>query len=148
MASSHYVKHGRPTGEFDNIRCALKSPKGLYGQTSADAFRPKDLELDRQSMIDGAPARKTIDGRVGRIRRMFRRAAREGIVPPRMSQGLTTIEGLKLGRSAAREKKPVTTVADDTVRREDPPPPASPREDHGRGPGARRDASAGSPSSA
>ena len=75
FASGYYVKHGRRTGEFDNIRCALRALKRLYGHTPAGGFGPKDLELVRQAMIEADLGRKTINGRVGRIRRAFRWAS-------------------------------------------------------------------------
>ncbi len=115
FASGYYVKHGRRTGEFDNIRCALRSLKRLYGHTPAGGFGPKDLELVRQAMIDENLGRKTINGRVGRIRRAFRWGTREGLVPAGTYHGLTAVEGLKRDRSKARETRPVTTVPDEVV---------------------------------
>jgi hypothetical protein len=112
FASGYYVKHGRRTGEFDNIRCALRILKRLHGESPAGEFGPKDLELVRQAMIDADLGRKTINGRVGRIRRMFRWGTREGLVPPGTYHGLTAVEGLKRSRSAARETGPVTTIVD------------------------------------
>ena len=109
-AVGYYVKHGKPTGEFDNIRCALRSLRKLYGTTAAQEFGPKSLELVRQAMIYDGLARKTINGRVGRIKRTFRWASRNGLVPASIYHGLTAVEGLKRNRSAARETDPVTTV--------------------------------------
>jgi hypothetical protein len=109
-ASGYYVKNGRKTGEFENIHCAVRPLKRLYGQTAAGEFRPKDLELVRQAMIQEGLARKTINGRVGRIKRMFRWGIKEGVLPPGAYHALTAVEGLKRNRSAARETSPVTTV--------------------------------------
>jgi integrase len=114
-ASGYYVKNGRRTGEFDNIHCAVRPLKRLYGRTAAGEFRPKDLELVRQAMIQEDLARKTINGRVGRIKRMFRWGTREGLLPPGTYHALTAVEGLKRNRSAARETGPVTTVPEGDV---------------------------------
>ena len=81
FASEYYRKHGQRTGEFENIRCAVRPLKRLYGHTPAGLFKPKDLELVRQAMIDDDLARKTINGRISRIRRVFRWAAKEDLVP-------------------------------------------------------------------
>ena len=115
FASGYYVKHGQRTGEFDNIRCALRALKRLHGHSPSDSFGPKDLELVRQAMIDEGLARRTINGRVGRIKRMFRWGTREGLLPPAAYHGLTAVEGLKRGRSAARECGPVATVPGEIV---------------------------------
>ena len=91
FATGYYVKHGETTGEFDNIRCAVRILKKLYGSTPAGAFGPKDLELVRRAMIEDGLGRKTINGRVGRLRRMFRWGTREGLLPPASYHALTTV---------------------------------------------------------
>ncbi len=117
FASGYYLKHGRPTGEIDNIRRALASVKKLFGRTPASEFCPKSLGLVRQAMIDDDLARKTINGRISRIKRMFRWASKEGLVPATAYHGLMAVEGLKRGRSLARETAPITTVPNDHVRK-------------------------------
>jgi len=116
FASGYYRKHGERTGEVDNLICALRPLKKLFGSSDAAQFGPKDLELVRQSMIDSDLGRRTINGRVGRIKRAFRWASREGVVPPGTYYGLTAVEGLKRGRSSARETDPVKPVAEEHVR--------------------------------
>lgn len=110
FAAGYYRKHDEPTDEIRNIRAALSALKKLYGRTLAQAFGPKDLELVRNSMIDGSLARKTINGRVSRIRRMFRWASKEGLVPAITYHGLLALDGLKFNRSRARETKRVMPV--------------------------------------
>jgi integrase len=114
-ASGYYVKNGRKTGEFDNIHCAVRSLKRLYSRTAAGEFRPQDLELVRQAMIQEDLARKTINGRIGRIKRMFRWGTREDLLPPGTYHALAAVEGLKRNRSAARETSPVATVPEGDV---------------------------------
>ncbi len=65
FATGYYVKNGKTTGEFDNIRCAVRVLRKLFGSTASAAFGPKDLELVRQAMIEERLGRKTINGRVG-----------------------------------------------------------------------------------
>lgn len=115
FATGYYVKHGKTTGEFDNIRCAVRVLKKLFGSTPAAGFGPKDLELVRQAMIEDKLGRKTINGRVGRIKRIFRWGTREGLLPSGAYHALTTVEGLKRNRSAAKETGPVTTVPEKDV---------------------------------
>jgi integrase len=115
FAPGYYLKHGKTRGEFDNNRCAVRVLKKLFGSTLAAALGPKDLELVRHSMIEDQLGRKTINGRVGRIKRMFRWGTREGLLPPGSYHALTTVEGLKRDRSAAKETGPVTTVPEKDV---------------------------------
>lgn len=115
FAAGYYRKHDEPTDELKNIRAALSALKKLYGRTLAQAFGPKDLELVRNSMIEANLARKTINGRVSRIRRMFRWASKEGVVPAITYHGLLALDGLKFNRSKARETKRVMPVSEEHV---------------------------------
>jgi len=67
-------------------------------------------------MIGDGLSRKTINGRVGRIKRMFRWGTPDGFVPPGTYHALTAVAGLKQNRTSARETVPVTTVLDAVVR--------------------------------
>jgi integrase len=66
-------------------------------------------------MIEGQLGRKTINGRVSRIKRMFRWGTREGLLPGSSYHALLTLEGLKRHRTAAKETGPVTTVPEKDV---------------------------------
>ena len=116
FASGYHIKHGVPTGEIHNIRGAVRTLKRLFGGTPVADFTPKSLELVRRAMIDDDLSRKTINGRVGRLKRMFRWGTPDGLVPPATYHALTAVSGLKQNRTSARETGPVTTVSDDVVR--------------------------------
>ena len=66
--------------------------------------------LVRQAMIGDGLSRKTINGRDGRIKRMFRWGTPDGFVPPGTYHAPTAVAGLKQNRTSARETVPVTTV--------------------------------------
>jgi integrase len=117
FASSYYRKHGKPTGEIDNVRAAVAALKKLFGRTLACQFGPKELELVRNSMLDQNLCRKTINGRISRIRRMFRWASKEGLVAASAYHGLLALDGLKFGRSRARETLRITPVPADDFER-------------------------------
>jgi integrase len=116
FATAYYVKNGRPTGEADNIRLALRPLRKLYGSTPAHQFGPKALLLVRQAMIDDGLTRKSINARVSRTKRLFRWASRQELVPGGVYHGLLAVEGLQHGRSQARETRPVSTVPETHVR--------------------------------
>ena len=110
FATSYYVKHGKPTGEVNNIRHAVVKLKELYGRTNAKEFSPAALETIQQAMISPKLARTTINNRISRLKRMFRWASRKGLVPPTTYHGLLAVDGLKRGRCAARETTRVKPV--------------------------------------
>jgi integrase len=112
----YYRKHGQLTGEADNIRAALKPVLRLYAHTPASEFGPKALRLVRQAMIEAGLTRKSINARVGRVKRLFRWGAEQELIPPVTYHGLLSVEGLKRGRSLARETEPVAPVPDEWVR--------------------------------
>jgi integrase len=112
-----YYRHadGSPTSEVDNYRLSLRPLKQLYGHTAAKDFGPLALKAVRGSMIDAALSRKLINQRVGRIRRAFKWAVGEQLVPATAFHALQAVDGLGAGRSAAVEAPPVSPVADTHV---------------------------------
>jgi integrase len=108
----HYRKHGQPTSEVQSVRDVLKRLNKLYRSTFANEFSPRKLKAVRDAMIAEGLARSTINHGVGRIRRMFRWAVGEELVPPTVLLGLEAVTDLQYGRSAARETELVRPVPD------------------------------------
>jgi integrase len=113
---------GRPTSEQENYKIALRPLKELYGHASATSFGPKALKAVREKMIasvnpnTGLPwCRKSINQRIDRIKRLFKWAVGEELVPPGVLQAILAVKGLQKGRTEARESEPVTPVPDTFV---------------------------------
>ena len=115
FAQTYYVKNGQPTDEQYGIRAALRSLRQLYGHTPARDFGPGGLKLVREAMIDAGHSRKYINDNVNRIRRTFKWAVAEELVPPSIHQALQAVTGLKAGRSAAREPEPIGPASEERV---------------------------------
>ncbi len=115
FAKSYYVKNGRPTGELENYRYALRPLKNLYGSTLVEEFGPKRLKTLRARLLDRDLSRGVINARVQKIKRVFRWGAAEELVPTEVYQALAALEGLKKDRTKARETLPVRPVADEVV---------------------------------
>ena len=86
------------------------------GLELAKDYGPKRLKLLRDLMIAEEWKRKTINGQIKRIVRIFRWAVSEEMLEPEVHQKLATVENLKRGRSAAVESTPVLPVDDATVK--------------------------------
>jgi len=112
FAKAHYVKDGIPTREIEGIRIALRPLRQLYGSTPAIDFGPKSLKAVRQHMVETGLCRGVVNNRIGRIKRAFKWAVAEELVPPSIYHGLQAVTGLAFGRSDARETEPVKPVAD------------------------------------
>ncbi len=110
-ADYYRANDGTLSDEADNIRCALKPLVKFYGDTAAVDFSPISLESLRKKMIGLGWSRTYINSAVGRMRRCFKWAASRQLIPITTWQALQTIDGLRYGRSGARETAPVKPVA-------------------------------------
>jgi integrase len=63
-------------------------------------------------MIGAGLSRGVINTRVGRIKRLFKWAVAEELVPPSVYHGLQAVAGLSFSRSLARETEPIRPVPD------------------------------------
>jgi integrase len=110
-AEEHYRhRDGTPTNELTDFRYSLKPLRELYGHTLAKDFGPLSLKAAREKMIDAGLCRGVVNQRIGRIRRMFRWAVENELVPSSVLEGLRAVRGLERGRSRARETEPVKPV--------------------------------------
>ena len=114
-AETYYQKNGRPTGTRYGIRVALRILRQPYGRAPAREFGPLALKALQQKMIDLGQSRRYINDNVDRIRRMFKWAVSEELVPAAVLQALQTVPGLRKGRTAARETDPIRPVSDADV---------------------------------
>lgn len=109
-AERYYVKNGKPTSEIPLHRIALRELKSSYGRELAEEFGPLKLKAIRAQWIAAGHARSTINGQIGRIKRVFKWGVSEELVPAPVYQALATVSGLAAGRSAAKETPPVGPV--------------------------------------
>lgn len=117
-ANKHY-RHpdGRPTTEIVAYKYAFKYLLPLYGDDLAAKFGPLALKAVRKRMVDGLAGRpglcrNLVNRLIGRVRRMFKWAVSEELVPPTVLEGLRAVTGLQRGRTDARESEPVKPVPD------------------------------------
>ena len=116
-AEHHYRRaDGTSTNELPQFRQTFRLVRELYGHTPAGEFGPLALKALRQRMIDVGWSRKLINQRVGRVKRAFKWAASEQLIPVAVFQSLATVSGLQVGRTVAREMPPVEPVAEAHVR--------------------------------
>jgi integrase len=110
-AASYYLKpDGKPTSEVPILKMAIKPLRELYGESPAVDFGPKRLKAVRHAMVKYGWCRTSINQQIGRIRKVFRWAVAEELLPESVYGALMTVEGLKRGRSNAEERPPVKPV--------------------------------------
>jgi integrase len=115
-AETYYVDaEGKPSREMASITWAIRPLKDLYGGTSASEFGPIALKAVRQSMLANGLCRNVINQRIGCLKRIFKWAVGEELIPPSVYQGLAAVDGLRKGHTTARETQPIRPVPDEHV---------------------------------
>lgn len=116
-AATHYrTQTGEPTSEISELKWSLRPVRELYGHTPAREFGPRSLAAVRQHMIKLGWCRSLINRRIDRVKRAFKWAASEELVPVTSYEALRTLSGLRKGRTEARESDPVKPVDLEHVR--------------------------------
>jgi integrase len=110
-----YMKNGIPTSEQERVRASLKPVTKLYGRKPAVEFGPLALKAVRIGMVEAGLARGTINQNINRIKRLFKWAASEELIPVTAYQALVTVTGLRKGESTAKETAPIQPVPDADV---------------------------------
>ena len=103
---------GEPTHQVYRIQWVLKYFLSQYAAMEADEFGPLALKEFRETLIEKGLSRGVINEIAATVKRMFKWAVSEQLVSPAVYQGLQAVDGLKRGRSRAREMPPVTAVAE------------------------------------
>lgn len=128
-AQGLYEKHGQPTSERGCIAQAARPLVRLFGTKAAAEFGPVDLQVVRAAIAkplrieadDAEPAKRrrklpavlargTVNKHVHRIRRMFRWAVAQELVPATTWQALLAVPALRRGAKHVRETAPVRAV--------------------------------------
>jgi integrase len=115
FAHGYYRKHDRLTSEYTAIIHALRHVKRLYGHRHASEFGPIALQSVIQSFVAAGWARGTINKQLSRVKRMFRWGVSQELVSAAIYQALSAVDGLRRGRTNARESRPVLPVDEITI---------------------------------
>lgn len=118
FAKGYYVDaKGQPSNQYGCCKTALQVVLDLYASLRATEFGPLKLQTVRQVMVERTIGTKSktwsrsyVNQSIGRIKRAFRWAASQELVPVDVSTGLATVTGLRKGKSAARESRPILPV--------------------------------------
>jgi len=115
FAQGYYQKNGQPTRSLDNIRRAIKVIKATYGREPATDFTPLRLLAIQTQLATAEHTRSYVNKQVGIITRMFKWGVSRGLVPPQVHTALATVEGLRMGRTTAKEPKRILPVDAEVV---------------------------------
>ena len=110
FAKGYFVRDSEPGKECVEIKLSLRPVMELYGTEKARNFGPLALKAVRQRMVDSCLCRGVVNHRVNRIKRLFKWAVSEELLPSSIYEGLRTVTGLLYGRTMARETDPIKPV--------------------------------------
>lgn len=94
------------------IKSALRPVRELYASFKAVDFGPRALMAIRQKFVERGLRRSTINEYVGFVRRMFKWAVKQELLPVETWQALESVEGLRRGSPNVQEDGRVPIVPD------------------------------------
>jgi integrase len=100
---------------LNGIRVGLGFLRDYYGETRAAEFGPLALRTLQVRMVEAGQSRPYVNKNIAQIKRVFKWAVSRELVPPSVYHGLSTVPGLKAGRTTAREPEPIGPVDDEVV---------------------------------
>ncbi len=115
FANGYYVKNGKTTDELAGLKVALRFVRQSYGDTFAAGFGPLSLANIQQKMVEAGQSRGYVNQNVGRIKRCFKWGVSKELIPPAVHQALSTVDGLRKGKTIAVDYAPIPPVSDAVV---------------------------------
>jgi len=115
FAVTYYRKNGKPTRTVERIQMAIKYLRSIYGSTRVTDFGPLALRAIQNHLVKEKKGRKYINYLTAEIKRMFKWGVSRELVPAEVFQGLSTVGGLKKGRTEAHESQPIKPVPNEVV---------------------------------
>lgn len=111
----HCKVYYQQSREASNIKYALNFLEDNTRVTYAQDFDSLALQDLRGKMVQAGWSRSVVNKRVAMLKRMFKWAASQKLVPITTYQSVATLENLKPGRSKAKESKKVMPVPENVV---------------------------------
>ena len=106
---------GTPTTEQDSQRYALRPLLKLYGNTRAAEFGPRSLRALQQQMAEMGWCRNNVNRSISRVKMLFKWGVSHELLPAAIYHALSTVAGLRRGRSEVRETEPVKPVPQEHI---------------------------------
>jgi len=106
-AKTRYLKNGRSTGTYEELRLSSKQLVELYSNIPVTKFGPLALKRVREKLLESNICRHSINKRIGGIRRIFKWGVSEELVPETVYRALMTVSMLRPGETTAVDHPPV-----------------------------------------
>jgi len=90
-SSSYYVKDGQPTEEHAGIKAAIKRLVEEFGELPANELGPLKIQDLQQRFVRDGVSRYYVNKSINRLKRMFRWAVSQELIPPSISQAIDSV---------------------------------------------------------
>lgn len=105
-----------PTSELQRIKPAAAAVRSLYGSEPASSFGPLQYKATREHIArTGNRSRQYVNRLCEKVKRLFRWAAAESLLPASIADSIGMVEPLKEGRTNLRETEEVQPVDEKVV---------------------------------
>ncbi|MHB1038047.1 MAG: tyrosine-type recombinase/integrase [Pirellulales bacterium] len=104
-----------PPQSLARIKVAVQRLVECYGHKGVSAFGPLSLQAIQQQLARAKKARSYCNHLLGAIKRVFKWGVSQELVPESVFVRISTVGGLKRGRSPAIERPPIGPVSDEVV---------------------------------
>ncbi len=105
FAKGYYRRDGEPTSTLIRIKVAIRILRETYGKVAVNEFGPLALRAIQDRLVTGGKSRRYINYLVDQIRRIFKWGVSQQLLPVTVYQALTTVAGLRRGRSLATKNQ-------------------------------------------
>ena len=112
---AHCREYYRGEASAENASLDVRAFRELFGQAAVAELTHADMLAFRDALIRSGISRRTVNGRIWRVKYMLGWALDEALITATVKAELTQVKGVKRGRSAAPERPPVRPVDDATI---------------------------------
>ena len=110
------VRYAHNSAEILRITQICKEIDAHDGDVKADQYGPLKLQQQRQRWIDSGKARVYCNRLTNAVKRMWRYAVSQELIPATCWERLRSVESLRIGQTTAPEKDPIRPVNLEVVR--------------------------------
>ncbi len=107
---AYYVKDGKPTSQQAGIKAIIDIVLAKYTYLEAAKFGPLALRECRDEFVKRGFVRTEINRRIQIIRRLFKWAVAQELIPAEVLVALQSVAGLRRGKTTAPERRRIKPV--------------------------------------
>ncbi len=109
------MDRGAATNEVQAFEAVIRLLRRICGGMAVNDLRPRHIHAWLEAAIAQGWVRSNINRQLIRLKRIIRWGVSHELIPPSVHQAVITVEGLRAGRSRAKESKRVRAIAMERV---------------------------------